>query len=497
MKRFSFVALLLIALLTLSACAPGIRNSSITAGDLTSLTAALDQEMPGLLAAYNTPGATIAIVQNGELVWEKGYGLADRENNIPATPDTVYQIASISKTVAATGIMRLVEQGKLNLDAPASQYLTRWKLPESAYNENEVTIRRLLSHSAGLSVHGYPGYEPNATLPSLEEALSGQPLGPNYSVEVVAEPGQAYSYSGGGYTLLQLIVEEVSGQTFAEAMQQEVIDPLGLEHTSFVWREDLRGQTAKAYDMDGRLLPNYLFAEQAAAGLYTTAGELARFGIAHLPGQALLSENSLAQMQQVAIAIPANSAEGFFSGMDGYGLGWFIETLPDGSRAVNHTGGNQGWRSLLVVIPQQQAALVVLTNSDNGSGVHDEIRARWAEWLGAGIPKGISNARLLSNTITMISAMLILGFAGWLYGFVRKIQQGKRRFQFKPNLRSRGGWRMIFGLLAVLLLTALWFFLLQIVVKMMFPLQTVWVGLAFMLWVVALALGSLSEKVKA
>ena len=117
--------------------------------------------------------------------------------------------------------------------------------------------------------------------------------------------------------------------------------------------------------------------------------------------------------------------------------------------------------------------------------------------LGVGTPKGIGNARLLSNTITMISAVLILGFAGWIYGFVRKIQQGKRRFQFKPNLRSRGGWRMIFGLLAVLLLTALWFFLLQIVVKMMFPLQTVWVGLAFMLWVVALALGSLSEKVKA
>jgi len=493
MKRLSHITLLFIVMLALAACAPAIRRSPITAGDLMTFTTALDEEMPGLLAAYNTPGATVAIVQNGELVWEKGYGLADQENNVPATPDTVYQIASISKTVAATGIMRLVEQGKLDLDAPASQYLTRWQLPESAYDENAVTIRRLLSHSAGLSVHGYPGYEPGATLPSLEEALSGQPLGSAYSVEVVAEPGQAFSYSGGGYTLLQLIVEEVSGQTFAETMQQEVIDPLGLEHTSFAWREDLRSQTAKAYDMNGRLLPNYLFSEQAAAGLYTTAGELARFGIAHLPGQALLSADSLAQMQQVVMAIPAKSIDGFLSGMEGYGLGWFIETLPDGSRAVNHTGGNQGWRSLLVVAPQQGAVLVVLTNSDNGSGVHDEIRARWADWLGVGTPEVIHNSRLLANMITAFSMLLILGFGIWLYNFVRKVQQGKRSFQFKTNLRSKSGLKMIFGLLGALLLTALWFFLLQILVKMMFPLQTLWVGLAYLLWVSALALRSLSK----
>ena len=280
-------------------------------------------------------------------------------------------------------------------------------------------------------------------------------------------------------------------------MQQEVIDPLGLEHTSYVWREDLRSQTAKAYDMNGRLLPNYLFAEQAAAGLYTTAGELARFGIAHLPDQVLLSADSLAQMQQVVMAIPANSVGSFMSGVDGYGLGWFIETLPDGSRAVNHTGGNQGWRSLLVVAPQQRAALVVLTNSDNGSGVHDEIRARWADWLGVGTPKVIRNARLLANLISAFSALLILGFGVWFYNFVRKVQQGKRSFQFKTNLRGKSGRKMIFGLLAALLLTALWFFLLQLFVKMIFPLQTLWVGLAFMLWVVALALRSVSGKAKA
>jgi len=494
MKHTLLPSMLVIAGLLLTACAP---RAAVTAGDLDSLIAALDQNVPGYLAAYYTPGAGIALVENGELVWSQGFGLADQENNVPATAETVYQIASISKTVAATGILRLVEQGKLDLDAPASQYLTRWQIPESAINENDVTIRRLLSHSAGLSVHGYPGYEPDAALPSLEEALSGHPLGPDYSVEVVAEPGQAYSYSGGGYTLLQLIVEEVSGQSFADAMQQEVMDPLGLEHSSFVWRADLRGLPAKAYNMDGRLLPNYLFTEQAAAGLYTTAGELARFGIAHLPGQGLLSENSLSQMQAVSIPIPAQSAEGFFSGMDGYGLGWFVETLPDGSRVVNHTGGNKGWRSLLSVAPQRGAVLVVLTNSDNGSGVHDEIRADWAEWLGAGMPKGIRNAQNLANGVVILSGLLILGFGGWLYRFVRKVQQGQRKFQFRPNQRSISGRKLIFGLLVALLLAAGWLFLLQIFVKMIFPLQAGWVGLAYLLWVLALALGSVSGKVNA
>lgn len=498
-KNIHIPSLLLLFALVFSACTP---RAAVRPGDFDSLTAALDAEMPHLLNAYRVPGASIAIVKDGELAWSKGYGLADKENLVPAAPDTVYQIASISKTVAAWGIMRLVEQGKLDLDAPVSQYLTRWQLPPSEFSADGVTIRRLLSHSAGLSVHGYPGYAPDSRLPSLEESLSGATLGPNYAVKIVTEPGTVFSYSGGGYTMLQLIVEEVSGQNFAAFMQQEIFTPLGLNQSSYSWREDLRSRTARPYDTSGNLLPNYLFTELAAAGEYTTAEDLARFGQAHLPGPAgkpagggLLTEESLRQMREVVIAIPPNSFEGYISGMDGYGLGCYVETLPDGSRAISHTGGNKGWRSLLIAAPEQQSVLVVLTNSDNGSGIHEEVRARWAEWLGTGTPKGIEHLSTLTNLISAVSVLLLIGFGWWAFRFASAVAYGKRRFQLVPDLRKRAGWRLVLGLLAALFLTALWFFLGLLFVGAIFPLQASLVGAAVMAWVLALALSTASARV--
>lgn len=485
----SLLSLLLGLALLLSACAP---RTAVTPASLDSLTAALDADMPALLRAYGVPGASIALVADGQLAWSQGYGLADKENGVPASPETVYQIASISKTIAAWGAMRLVEQGKLDLDAPASRYLTRWQIPDSPYNPEGVTIRRLLSHSAGLSRHGYPGYPPDAPLPSLEASLSGADTG----VSLFAEPGTVFSYSGGGYTLLQLIIEEVSGQTFADFMQAEVFAPLGLEHTSYTWRDDLRPLTAKAYSAQGRLLPNYLFIEQAAAGVYTTAPELAEFGAAYLTGGGVLSPASIAEMSQVAAPLDPNSFEGYLSGMDGYGLGVYIETLPDGSRAISHTGGNQGWRSLLVIAPTQRAALVVLTNSDSGSGLHDEVRARWADWLGAGTPVGIQHTTLLTRWIVAGSLLLLAGFAAWLYPFVRALVQGRRRFQFKPNLRRGSGWSRLLGLLLALLVAAAWFALGLLIVGSLFPLQAGLVGLALLAWLLALALTSVTVKVE-
>ena len=243
----------------------------------------LDLLIPQLMEQYSAPGAAVSLVRDGELVWSEGYGLADRERGVPVTTDTVFQVASISKAVTSWGVMRLVESGQLELDAPVEQYLTRWHLPRSNYDASGVTIRRLLSHSAGLSVHGYPGLRPDVPLPSLEESLSGNNGGAG-AVRITMEPGAQFSYSGGGYTLLQLIVEEVTGETFSAYMQREVLDPLGMVHSSFEWRADLHPATAIAYSETGASLPNYLFTEQAAAGLYTTAPDLARFVAAEMPG---------------------------------------------------------------------------------------------------------------------------------------------------------------------------------------------------------------------
>ena len=327
----------------------------------------LDRLIPQLMEKYGVPGTAVSLVRDGEVVWLEGYGLADRDRGVPVTADTVFQVASISKAVTSWGVMRLVESGQLELDAPVEQYLTRWHLPTSNYDASGVTIRRLLSHSAGLSVGGYPGLGPDTQLPSLEESLSGD-NGGSGEVCIIMEPGAQFSYSGGGFTLLQLIIEEVTGETFSAYMQREVLDPLGMVHSSFEWRDDLRPATAAAYSGNGTQLPNYLFTEQAAAGLYTTASDLARFVAAEMPGhdgelagRGVISQDTLALMFTPAILQQANLLFKIERG-----LGQEIQTLPDGTRLIQHPGGNRGWSAFIMANPGEAMGVVILTNSDNG-----------------------------------------------------------------------------------------------------------------------------------
>jgi CubicO group peptidase (beta-lactamase class C family) len=480
---------LLIFAFLLGGCRP---SQPVVAGDLQSLTSTLDSNIPTWLNQFQTPGASVALVVDGKLAWAQGYGLSDREKKSPTRPDTVYQIASISKPVTAWGVMHLVEQGKIDLDAPVQQYLTRWKLPLSPYDSEGVTVRRLLSHSAGLSVHGYPGTPPDQTLPSLEDSLSGAG-GEAYAVKQVSEPGKQYSYSGGSYTLLQLLIEEVTGQSFSEYMQSAVLDPLGMSHSSFEWRPDLQPMTAAAYDRQEHPLPNYLFTEKAAAGLYTTASELALFGAAALPGpdgeapgREVLTPSGVEALFTPTIAMPQKSVETFLSGMDAYGLGYFIETLPDGSHWYSHNGGNKGWRSLLIIAPKQRAVLVVLTNSDNGDAVSDEITTQWAGWLGSGLPKRMQNMNTLSTTLIVILTLSLLGFFLWLYRFTRQIADGKRRFAL-PIQWTRG-----LRLLVALLLAALWLWGGNELIDLFFPKLVEWTAGVVLLWTFAIALNALS-----
>ena len=179
----------------------------------------VDQKIPQLLEEFLVPGAAIAIIDDGKIILEKGYGYADIENKVKVDTRTGFNIGSISKTIAAWGVMKLVEEGKLDLDAPAEKYLTRWHLPESGFDSDGVTIRRMLSHTAGLSLHGYPGWWPSDRLSTIEESLDGRNNGPG-RVEIIMEPGTQYRYSGGGFTIMQLIVEEVTGEKFEDYMQR-------------------------------------------------------------------------------------------------------------------------------------------------------------------------------------------------------------------------------------------------------------------------------------
>ncbi len=326
--------------------------------DLDSFTGQLDREQQGWLATAQVPGAAVAVVRDGQLAWAGGYGQADPGRQLPVTTDTVFQAGSISKPVTAWGVLRLLDKGLLDLDAPVETYLTRWHLPPSNYDADGVTIRRLLTHSAGLSQHGYPGLSPTQPLPSLEVSLSG--------VRIVREPGSQYLYSGGGYIVLQLVIEEVTGEPFAAYMQREVLDPLGMTRSSFEWRDDLRPATAIGHNKQGQPYPNFLYTEKAAAGLYTTASDLARFAAAAMTGpqgqpagRAVLSPGTVAAMlTPVVLADEVVAADVTRAPHQmTRGLGYAIEHRARWhQRSRLHGGENRGWGALLSRIPNAAKA---------------------------------------------------------------------------------------------------------------------------------------------
>ncbi|SDC08800.1 Beta-lactamase [Pelagirhabdus alkalitolerans] len=182
--------------------------------DLNKLIGDVEAKTETLLSKYKIPGAAISMIEDGQVTWMGTFGYADLDVNRKVDQNTVFQVASISKSVTALGVMKLVEDGLINLDDPIENYITRWQLPESEYDQKAITVRGLLSHTSGLSVGGgYPGYASNTQLPTLEQSLSGIGGG-SKPVELEHEPGLRYSYSGGGYNLLQLMIEEVTGEDF-------------------------------------------------------------------------------------------------------------------------------------------------------------------------------------------------------------------------------------------------------------------------------------------
>lgn len=360
-------------MLGLGGCAGGDAEDALEVADdgpLAGFDADLSEIIPVLLKAYDVPGTAIGILKDGEVWRELSFGMANVEAGRPVDAGTAFNIGSISKTVAAWGVMRLVERGELDLDAPVETYLTRWHLPESEFSNDGVTIRRLLSHTAGLSLHGYPGFEPGDELPTVEESLSGATNGPG-AVFVAHEPGSKWQYSGGGYTLAQLIVEEVTGRTFPEYMDAEVLGPLGMHDSSYPWDADVDRIAAQPYGGVGEPIPGPRFTAMAAASLKTTLHDFLRFARASLGtldepagSDGVLSAETLQLMQT-----PAPPS-------DDYGLGYSVEET-EGITFAGHGGANQGWMAQLEVTPGDGHGLVVMTNGSNGGVI---IRAVMCEW---------------------------------------------------------------------------------------------------------------------
>jgi len=301
MKRILFLSLgAIVALagwnvLVFAATSEGWGRSALTSSDDTASFAAAATR---IIERDHVGNLTLLVLEGGRVAERYNFSTGD-----PVDGSSVFQVASLGKWLTAWGVMTLVEDGAIDLDRPVSDYLTRWQLPDSEFDTSGVTVRRLLSHTAGLGDGlGYDGFDGPEDVQTLEDSLTrARDASPGNSgiVELRSEPGSEWNYSGGGYTLLQLLIEEVSGQSFAEFMSQRVFVPLGMERTTFDHEEALRLGLAENYDLDGHTEPFRWYTALAATSLFTTADDLAMFINAQAaPGaQSVLTEASMALMQ--------------------------------------------------------------------------------------------------------------------------------------------------------------------------------------------------------
>ena len=315
--------------------------------------ARLDARVPELMLREVVPSVAVAVVHGGRIV-TRTWGLADVATARIATNGTRYNVASVSKLFTAWAVMRLVEDGKVRLDDPVSKYIQR------EYDER-ITIRRLLSHSSGLSMPAVPQYAPNEPLPSIDEMLKNDPL------KLIDTPGKAHHYSGGGFALLQLLIEEVSGLSYEQFLQQQILKPLGMSHSSFAVPRD---GAAVPYDVGVRPLPHYRFAAAGAAGLYTTIDDLAAFAAATVSSRpAPLTRESIA-LTQTPVAVEQKTPFG-------YGLGENLIALPSGRMTTGHAGSNDGWTCVVVGMPSTGDALVVLMNRSDAFPLYRDGMCDW------------------------------------------------------------------------------------------------------------------------
>jgi len=328
------------------------------------------------LAHHHVPGVSIAVIEGGRVAWARGVGVKEAGGVDSITPATLFQAASISKPVAATAMLRLVERGTLNLDADVNSYLKSWKVPENKFTATErVTLRRIVSHTAGLTVHGFPGYAPTDPIPTVVQVLDGAKPANTEPVRVDTTPGAISRYSGGGTTIMQQLLVDVTGKPFPALMQELVLGPAGMTHSTY--EQPLptarASEAAHAHDAQGTVVPSgwHVYPEMAPAGLWTTPSDLAAWALAITEARAGRSTNLLSQATVAQMLTPVK---------DGIGLGPFVG---DSGRAFHfgHGGANEGFHSELVMFPELGLGAAVMANGDRGPLlIRETLRALAVEY---------------------------------------------------------------------------------------------------------------------
>ncbi len=361
---------------------------------------------------YHVPGVSVAFLDHGHVLWARSYGWADVATKKPVTTQTLFQAASISKSVTALAALRLVQERKLNLDDNVNLKFRSWKVPENEFTKSEkVTLRRILSHTGGLTVAGYEGYDAGEPLPTTVQILDGQKPANSEAVRVDMTPGKQFHYSGGGYVAAQLLMMDVTGQAFPQLMNELILQPLGMIHSTFdqplpkaLWR-----YAALPYDRKGEPVKGgwHVYPEMAPAGLWTTPSDLARLVIEIENGYAGHSRLISTALAHEMLAYQSQGV---------YGLG---VALGERGHALqfSHSGSNAGYEALFQGYPEAGQGVVIMTNANNGFGLIGEIQRAVAQeynW---------PDSRPEEHTLAKISPAALSAYTGvYLFGGLFKFE---------------------------------------------------------------------------
>jgi CubicO group peptidase (beta-lactamase class C family) len=429
-------------------------------GNTAALVRHLEESIPALQERYGVPGVAVLLVRDGAAEWSGTFGYACRESGDALADTHVLMTHSISKSVTARGIMQLVEDGAISLDAPVREYL-------GPVPYGDVTIRQLLSNSSELplgpiGVH----YQPDHPVPETAVYLAGlagstsrdttgpDSTGPDSALVPLHTPGQRFEYSNTGFAVLELVVQEVTGLPFADYMRDSVLDPLGMNESTFSWQPDLAGRIPFGYDLRGVPVAPYLYPNQAPGGLLATLHDLGRF----LAGS---MSDPIEELYQPQVPI-----SGIYRAVaDSYGLGHFLETTPRGERAVFHGGQGLGWMTHFHALPDRGEGIVIITNSQRSWPLIATVLRDWSIWTDAG-PVGMSRiltaTRALGVLVVMLAATgVVLGARGVLRtrrkrGVQDTASSARVRPRVRPRSRARQAAELVgAGAIALLLLWAL------------------------------------------
>jgi CubicO group peptidase (beta-lactamase class C family) len=398
---------------------------AVTRGDLASIKQHLVQKLNAATASQKLGSAGLVLVQGGKIAAEHGFGIANVETQASVKTDqTLYLVGSVSKAVTAWGVMKLVEEGKLGLDEPVMRWLKRWRFPGSEAYRDKVTARHLLSHTAGIDDgFGFSGFLPGEPMQTLEESLTfpkDTNRGEAHGVIVAREPGTAMSYSSAGYTVLQLLIEEVTGLRFADYMKEAVLQPLGMTKSSFdldaIIAEGRAQDSATSFDRDLKPHPQRRYTAQAAVSLRATLRDLAQFVLAYTKANPVLKPETLKQM-----LTPQLGTGGTWS------LGQALYVVSDaGGRVVGHSGGAYPASGAMVRVNPATGNGFVLTGS-GGRGAVNQLVHDWVYWETGRITREarlqIVQDRLVPASVAIILGAIVLG----LWRLTKK----------KPALRTR------------------------------------------------------------